>query len=175
MKKLLEVQNQLITFKKDGTNPHFKSKYLTLDNLLEKLLPICNDLWLLIVHSMKDNMVTTTVISDKEEMSSSFPITDFTNPQKIWSAITYAKRYNLGMIFNVVTDDDDDGNKASDNHKPLIERKEFTEANYTKFTEEYKKHIGKYPTAESMIKMLDTQYVVSEHYKTRITEFYKSL
>jgi len=42
MKKLLEVQNQLITFKKDGTNPHFKSKYLTLDNLLEKLLPICN-------------------------------------------------------------------------------------------------------------------------------------
>jgi hypothetical protein len=56
-----------------------------------------------------------------------------------------------------------------------VQRKEFSEENYTKFESEYKKHIGKYPNAQSMLSMLDTQYVVSEEYKKKITDFYANL
>lgn len=111
--KLLEIQKKLLTFWKDGANPHFKSKYLTLDHLLEKLLPVCNELDLLITHQTKDGNVVTIVTDGKDIIESFFPIGDTSNPQKIGSAITYAKRYNLGQLFNIVTDDDDDGNKAS--------------------------------------------------------------
>lgn len=171
MLKLLEVQKKQLSFKKDWTNPHFKSKYLTLDNLLEWLLPICSELWILITHTMKDWILTTKVTDWKEETKSEFPIWDESNPQKIWSLITYWKRYNIGMIFNVVTDEDDDWNKAS----AKIERKEFWQKQYETFEKEYKKHLEKYPTAESMLKMLDVQYIMSDEYKEKITEFYSKL
>lgn len=38
------------------------------------------------------------------------------SPQRIGSAITYGRRYALGAIVGVVTDDDDDGKAASDGH-----------------------------------------------------------
>lgn len=170
MKKLLEVQKQLLTFSKDGTNPHFKSKYLTLDNLLDKLLPVCNDLWLLIVHNMKDNMVITSVSDDKEIVSSNFPITDFSNPQKIWSAITYAKRYNLGMIFNIVTDDDDDGNKASEKPK---EKYVFWQEQLEKFKKDWNKHKEKLTTHEKAIKFIESaNYTISDEISNLLKDFY---
>ena len=172
MEKLLELQKKLITFKKDWLNPHFKSKYLTLDNLLDTILPACNELWILIRHEMKDQIVITTISVGKDSITSEFPITDLGSPQKVWSAITYAKRYNLWMLLNIVTDDDDDWNKASEKK---IERKEFTQENYDRFEKEYKKHLEKYPDAKSMLKMLDVQYIVSDEYKTKITDFYSKL
>jgi hypothetical protein len=35
------------------------------------------------------------------------------DPQKLGSCISYAKRYNLAQIFNIITDRDDDANAAS--------------------------------------------------------------
>lgn len=180
MKSLLEVQKKLLSFKKNWLNPHFKSKYLTLDNLLEWLLPICNDLWILITHTMKDWILTTKVSDDKETITSEFPIWGESNPQKIWSLLTYWKRYNIGLIFNVTTEEDDDWNKASqvkENHKPIPEKErvKFENKHYDKFIQEYKKHLEKYPNAESMIKMLDVQYILNEEYKNKIVEFYKTI
>jgi hypothetical protein len=46
-----------------------------------------------------------------EKIESRFPIPEtITDPQKMGSAITYAKRYNIGQLFNIMTDEDDDGN-----------------------------------------------------------------
>lgn len=112
-KQLLEIQKKMLSFSKDGKNPHFKSSYLTLDSLLEKLLPTCNDLWVLVYHKTIDWNVVTIVTDWKDNIESSFPIWDTSNPQKVGSCITYAKRYNLGQIFNIMTDEDDDWNKAS--------------------------------------------------------------
>ena len=151
MQQLLEIQKQLLKYKKKGKANYWK--YLTLDDLLDKLLPICNDLDLLVYHTMEDNKVVTTISHWQDKIQSSFPITDFSNPQKIWSAITYAKRYNLWQIFNIVTDDDDDGHKAS--QKPTFWQKEL-EALKSKI-EEYK---TKYPTAESLITMLQKTYII---------------
>lgn len=115
--KLLEIQKKMMKYGKTASNPFFKSKYLTLDHLLEKLLPICNEMDILIYHSTENNEVVTTIESYEDGsrygLKSKFPIGNVSDPQKIGSAITYAKRYNLWQLFNIVTDDDDDGNKAS--------------------------------------------------------------
>jgi hypothetical protein len=50
--------------------------------------------------------------TDLEEKSE-FPVIA-SDPQKIWGAITYGKRYNLWQLFNISTDEDDDWNNASE-------------------------------------------------------------
>lgn len=111
--KLLEIQNLGLKFGKTASNPFYKSKYLTLDHLLDKLLPELNKLEILVRHYTENNEVVTAISDWETVMTSKFPIGNVSDPQKIGSAITYAKRYNLGQLFNIVTDDDDDGNKAS--------------------------------------------------------------
>lgn len=43
------------------------------------------------------------------------------DPQKLGSCISYAKRYNLAQIFNIITDRDDDANAASTPAKTTVE------------------------------------------------------
>jgi len=173
MQKLLEVQKKLLTFNKDWNNPHFKAKYLTLDNLLEKLLPICNELDLLVYHRMEDNQVITIVKSDKEEIKSVFTIIDFSNPQKIWSAITYAKRYNLWQIFNIVTDDDDDWNKASEKSKQKFV---FWVEQLEKFKKDRNKHKEKLTTYEKAIEMIkNANYTIDDEVSNLLKVFYNDI
>lgn len=117
-KKLLEIQKLLKTYWKDWKANY--GKYITLDNLLSDLLPVCNEYDILITHYMSTSLVVTSVIdtSDDSKIESCFPVVA-TDPQKIGWAITYWKRYNLWQIFNIVTDDDDDWNLASWKTKPL--------------------------------------------------------
>lgn len=112
--KLFDLQNLNMSFKKTKDNPYFKSKYLPLDLLMKGLLPYLKEQKLLIFHRTKDGVVET-VVQDMETMEtieSQFPLQAGIDPQKVGSAITYAKRYNIGQIFNIITDEDDDGNKA---------------------------------------------------------------
>lgn len=70
----------------------------------------------------KDIMVVTTVrhIEDDNTYVSKLPIlldeVSMRNPQKIGSAITYAKRYTLQAVYGLPSEDDD-GNEAS---KPTV-------------------------------------------------------
>ena len=112
----MEIQQLNLSVEKNAKNPFFKSSYISLDNLVSTLTPYLNDKWLLIYH-YTDNWMINTVVADVEStetVMSSFPMIDSNDPQKLWSAISYAKRYNIGQLFNVITDRDDDGNIASD-------------------------------------------------------------
>lgn len=111
--KLFNLQWRLKVWK-DGRNPHFKSSYVTLDNLLSVLLPMLEEEKLVAVHYLYENHLITEIkdIESWESIKSSFHITQ-EDPQKIGSAVSYWKRYSLGAIFNIITDVDDDGNSAS--------------------------------------------------------------
>lgn len=111
--KLFELQG--ITMSKNADNPFFKSKYLSLEKLLAELNPILKKNKMVVFHTGKDGNVVTTLadVESDDLIESSFPIQEGIEPQKVGSAITYAKRYNLGMIFNIITDGDDDGNSTS--------------------------------------------------------------
>lgn len=129
--KLAKIQEQMLVFKEDGKNPHFSSTYLTLEGLNKIILPICNEMKLLILHRSEFDRFITEVINMEdlnEKITSAFPICE-TNPQKIGSIFTYAKRYNLGAIFNITTEEDDNGNFSSIPwyEKPKTEKKSETD------------------------------------------------
>ena len=119
--KLLEIQAMHLAFEKDASNPFFKAKYVSLDSIVEKLTPILDSKKLLVFHYTDNKEIVTTLLDTESTdetqetrcIDSKFPLIDSNDPQKLGSCITYAKRYNLSQIFNIITDRDDDGNEAS--------------------------------------------------------------
>ena len=113
-KKLLEVAKKDLALKKDWKNPHFKSTYLTLDSIIEVYSPLLAELDIIIYHNVKDKVLITTLLDTEDDTSinSEFEILN-SDPQKRWAEITYWKRYNLGMLLNIMTEVDDDWNKSS--------------------------------------------------------------
>lgn len=114
---LVDFQADLPKVVKDRTNPAFKSKYATLDAVTDSVIPALNKHGLsFTVGSFVDNgllIVDAHLLHvSGESRSLQFPVTE-TNPQKIGSAITYARRYALTSLTGVVADEDDDGNAAS--------------------------------------------------------------
>lgn len=126
--KLFKIQQMNLTLTKNAKNPFFNSSYLTLDELNKKLNPILNDLKLLVIHRTSKRNVITEVIDIENldyvnsTVKSSFAIPEtITDPQKMGSAITYAKRYNLVQLFNIVADEDDDGNATKQTKQNDVE------------------------------------------------------
>lgn len=116
-KKLLEVQRLWLVVAKDSINPHFKNKYASLDSIIVAYSAPLSENWLVVTH-VTDlcKSILTTIITDIETddtIETDFPINFATTPQAIGSQLTYAKRYNLWALLNIATDEDDDGNGAS--------------------------------------------------------------
>lgn len=118
---LLDVQKEVKPVIKDGDNPHFRSKYVTLDALIEYVKPILSKHGLVLVQGGAPGahglVVQTTLIHaiSGEFVTSTFELPlQKADPQGAGSAITYGKRYGLAAILAISTDDDDDGNKASE-------------------------------------------------------------
>lgn len=116
--KLLEFQKQGITLKKDGTNPHFRSSYVTLNEVLEKVKKPLNDLSIVILQggAVQDGVqgLKTTLhdTEDASEVSCFMPYVGATDSQKLGGANTYLRRYSLITLLGL-EDEDDDGNTAS--------------------------------------------------------------
>ena len=120
-----KAQAQIETVRKNGENPHFHSKYATLDEIWENVRKPLNDAGLIVLCDVYtancERLLTTRVIHAEtgEEASCTFPIMAATNsPQAIGSAMTYARRYTLTALLEIVTGDgtDDDGEAAENNH-----------------------------------------------------------
>lgn len=130
MKRIAEISRQGITCIKNANNPYFNSKYADLATVVEALkeplekagigysFRVDNTIdgsgWMVI-------LTVTDIEDDKSLLISFFPIMS-TEPQKMGSAITYAKRYLLTTVFNVIAEEDDDGNAAQGN-KPALPKK----------------------------------------------------
>lgn len=121
LKKLYEIQGMNLRFEKSAENPFFKSKYLPLEAIQEKLNPVLQEKGLVVFHQVRDNNVVTVVgeTESGDALESAFPLPAGLDPQKVGSAITYGKRYNLGALFNIITDEDDDGNVTAQKPKKI--------------------------------------------------------
>ncbi len=120
-----KAQAQIETVRKNGENPHFKSKYATLDEIWESVKKPLNDAGLIVLCDVYtangERLLTTRLIhaATGEEATCTFPIMAATNsPQAIGSAMTYARRYTLTALLEIVTGDgtDDDGEAAENHH-----------------------------------------------------------
>ena len=97
---------------KNAKNPHFKSSYATLEHIMSVLRPLLREEDLMIYHQTIEKEVCTIVkeLKGTEYIISRFPLVETDNPQKYGSCISYARRYNVVQIFDIMLHDDNDGN-----------------------------------------------------------------
>lgn len=119
-KSLSAFQSEVKQPKKSGVNPHFRSKYVTLDDTIEAInkfapkhglsytqIPVTSEIGVGVI---------TVVMHESGEYIEFEPFTlplDKKNAQGSGSALTYARRYALSSAFGIASDEDDDGNGAS--------------------------------------------------------------
>lgn len=130
---LAAFQAELPTVDLDGYNPGFKNKFASLANITKKVIPVLTKHgFSYTVGSFVDNGVLIIQAHLLHESGESrdfqFPITE-TQPQRIGSAITYAKRYAIQALTGVVADEDDDGNAATQQPPKAIQEAEKRRAN----------------------------------------------
>lgn len=121
--KILAVQSEIGTLKKDKDNPYFKSKYLDINGIIEQLLPLLQKHKLCVTQplsSLDGKPAIMTVVSDTEsdaEVISKTPLPETAKAQDMGSAVTYLRRYSLQSFF-LLQAEDDDGNSASGKQSP---------------------------------------------------------
>ena len=116
---LFKAQGNITMPKKDGTNPHFKSKYATIGAVLEAITGPCQDAGLMVVQSVGQgdgcDTLTTTIyhVESGENITTTcrLPL-DKQTAQGVGSAQTYMRRYSLMAMF-MLNAEDDDGNGAT--------------------------------------------------------------
>lgn len=119
---LVAALAELRTLQQDGANPHFKSRYMTLQTLIEGVRPILarhNLALLQPVTADACSVTVTTVIlhasGAKFDSALTLTATGPATPQALGSLISYARRYGAGSLLGIVSDPDadDDANAAS--------------------------------------------------------------
>lgn len=118
LKKLLKAESKMENPVLDCENPHFHSKYASLGSVLAVVRPALHSEGLLLSGRLEvtdtGDMHLVYIVSDGSETVelSRFQIPAFTNAQQLGSFLTYARRYSLCSVFNLVGEPDDDGNAA---------------------------------------------------------------
>ena len=108
LKKLEKFQSLVGAVKKDGNNPYFKSKYATLNSVLETITKHLETCGLLVVQNPMVDKLETIIfdVESGESIKSEIPYIQITDMQKLGSAITYARRYALMSMLNLESEDD---------------------------------------------------------------------
>lgn len=165
LEKINTVQKKL-SVKKDWTNPFYKSKYITLDEIMTKLQPLLDEQWLMVYNYNTEWWVKTIVTDCSENVYSEFRISWVTDPQAMWKVITYWRRYNLVSIFNILADEDDDAQSFYETKTKYTKR-----IFWMKDFENVKAKKDKY-TYEEMMKMIEDNYSIDTEMEEKVMELY---
>jgi len=129
MAAMAQAQSAMCMPRKDGTNPHFRSKYATLGAVLEAIYKPCADAGLVVTQNvecdkslsvvkgesthtqegMGDILITNVHHIESGEWISATArlLLEKQSPQGMGSAITYMRRYTLMAMFQLNAEDDD--------------------------------------------------------------------
>jgi hypothetical protein len=163
---------------KDASNPFFKSKYATLENILEVIDIPLNESGLTFTQFPSNNYGLTTILIHAE--SGEFISTEYfmepakKDPQGAGSVITYQRRYALAAILGLSQEDDDDlsgthGGKtpeqAEENNKPWL----------NKNTKEFDGAVEKLASGRTTIQKIREVMKVSKEVETLLNNAVKNL
>ena len=118
-KSLSKFQGEVKQPKKDGTNPHFRSNFVTLDNVIASITDTASKFGLSFLQfplNEEDKVgVKTIIMHESGEFIEGEPI--FVKPQKtdaqaLGAVVTYLRRYSLASIFGIASELDDDAEGA---------------------------------------------------------------
>lgn len=123
---LVAAQGAIKPIPKDGKNPAFRSRYATLDAIMEAVRPALTANGLALVQGVKHpdtnedgKLVGITVESrivhtSGEWVASVVPVPVVkADAHGLGSALSYGRRYGISALLALTTDDDDDGNAAA--------------------------------------------------------------
>ena len=163
-KALFEFQGKVTSVKKNAKNDHFKNKYADLISIIETINPILQESGLLVTqHPHEDVLITTVYHSESGEFMQSEQVLrmkDANNPHHYGSSLTYARRYALASIFNLIQSDDD-ANEAS-GHK-VTTAKEALHPMHPMWAKAAE-HVSK----GGSVKDIEAKYIISEEYKVML-------
>lgn len=144
---LSKFQKEVKNPKNIANNPFFNSKYAPLDEVINVIKePLAkNGLSFIQMPNSEDGnlaSVITVLMHESGEWIESEPLklkNEKPTAQGSGSSITYARRYQLSAVLGIASEDDDDGNSAS--QAKLITKEQVEEirtlAKQKKVTEEY--------------------------------------
>lgn len=117
---LAKFNGEVSKIGKAAENPFFKSKYATLDDIVDEVRPILTKHGLSILQfpggDGENVIMKTMLLHESGEWIESDPLIMKpvkSDPQAFGSCVTYARRYSLNSFLSLNTGEDDDGNKAS--------------------------------------------------------------
>lgn len=115
---------------KQANNPHFRSKYADLGNVMDACLPALNEVSIALIQPTgtdeHGNFVDTILIHGEsgEQLSCRVPLILGKNDmQGFGSAVTYARRYGLMAMAGIAPEDDDGNAAAASASKPARQPK----------------------------------------------------
>lgn len=102
---------------RDRVNPHFGSRYASLDGILASVVPVLAARGVIVSqaidHAGDIDYLRTTITDGETCLEASTAIcAGRADVQRFGSAVTYARRYSLAALLALAVDDDDDGNTA---------------------------------------------------------------
>jgi hypothetical protein len=115
---LAKAQGVLSNPTKDGNNPHFKSKYATLDtglNIVRECLSKHNIAVVQATRIEGNILMLDTRLTHKsgQWIEAEYPVCAFpAKQQDMGSALTYSRRYSMFSLVGIAGEEDDDGNAA---------------------------------------------------------------
>ncbi len=115
---LVAAQAEFSAVPKGSTNPFFKSKYAALPDVVATAGPVLAKHGLAVSQFISEDDSLTTYLLHVSGQFISHTMTLHlvkNDPQAQGSAVTYARRYSYMSCLGLVADEDDDGNKASQN------------------------------------------------------------
>jgi hypothetical protein len=128
---LVAALGELRNVAKDKLNPHFKSKFTSLDAILDATRPVLAKHGLALSQEpvFEDGMagVVTRIIhagGESRESKLLLPLRD-QSAQGVGSCLSYARRYAAAAVLGIASDEDDDGQVASTPAKAVIAKPAF--------------------------------------------------
>ena len=117
---LIKAQSQMQGIIKEGKNPAFRSKYVTLDSILDTLRPILTSNGLMLTQGstppwgVESITVESRIIHTSGEWIATTVTIPVTKPDAhgLGSALTYGRRYSVSALLAISADEDDDANGA---------------------------------------------------------------
>jgi len=114
------MQEAVLDIEADAENPFFSSKFVSLANILNKIAPVLKEANAILVQSVDTDLVDGVVLhslvttiqtldSNKPVIKMNYPLSvKSQEPQAMGAAVTYARRYTLYGLLNIVASGSDD-------------------------------------------------------------------
>jgi hypothetical protein len=171
--KIFNLKKEIGAISKDANNPYFKSKYISLDSLLEQIAPYLDKYQLdlrqpiKLDHDSGREWVSTYFIdldTDTKTAPSEKFLKQTDDPQKEGSSITYYRRYTLLSKLGLRADLDDDGNAA----KPTSTSNKLPWLN--RGTSNYKKVVAALKGGNYTLDDVLKKYQINKELKAELSE-----